>query len=375
MRDDVSAGGPWRIRGVPLPDGDRAGEWWIADGRWCDRPVAGASDLPGAWVLPGGLVDAHVHLTMNFDRVMPHADGSPALVAANAAAQRRAGVLALRDAGQAWGGTAQVGRSGPRLQRAGSLIAPPERGYPGVCRAVAAGDLVRVALEEVAAGARWVKILGDFPGPDGDWFGAPPTYPLDVVTTLVREVHAAGARVMAHSTGRGAAELVEAGVDSIEHGMALSHDLVRAMADRGIAWVTTLATAHKHVGALARRQDAVGNYVRAHLDRVRELLPAAASLGVPVLCGTDEIAMGAVGREIEWLVQYGLTPAQAIGAGATTARAWLAFPSARAGEPADVVTFDADPRADLAVLARPAAIVFDGALFADQEHGTAAASG
>ena len=60
--------------------------------------VPGASEVPGAWVIPGGLADAHVHLTMNFGRVMPHPDGSDALVSANQGGLRRAGVLAVRDA-------------------------------------------------------------------------------------------------------------------------------------------------------------------------------------------------------------------------------------------------------------------------------------
>ncbi len=83
--------GPWHVRGVVLPDGDRSCDWRIVDGHLTDEPVAGASDLPGAWVLPGGLVDAHTHLTMNFGRAMPHADGSDDLIAANGAAQLRAG--------------------------------------------------------------------------------------------------------------------------------------------------------------------------------------------------------------------------------------------------------------------------------------------
>ncbi|MDH4064441.1 MAG: amidohydrolase family protein [Acidobacteriota bacterium] len=350
----------WHVRAVSLPDGDEPEDLWIVDGRLTGQPVAGARELPGGWVLPGGLVDAHVHLTMNFGKVMPHADGSDALMAANGAAQRHAGVLALRDTGCAWGGVPRESPDGPRLQRAGSLMAPAGRGYPNVCRAVAPEDLVRAALEEVAAGAQWVKVLGDFPGDDGNWFAAPSNYSSSVLGTLVREVHAAGARVMGHSTGLGAADLVAAGVDSVEHGMALTPDRVARMADRGIAWTSTLATAFKHVGALAEQASPVGAYIRAQFDRLRELFPRAVALGVPVLAGTDEIPMGALARELSLLVSLGLTPAQAIAAGSTRARAWLGFPEPIVGGSADLATFDADPRLDLDVLARPAAVVFDG---------------
>lgn len=358
----TSSAGPWHLHGVLLPHGIEPQDWWIVDGRLTDRPAPGASDLPGGWILPGGLVDAHVHLTMNFGKAMPCEDGSDALIAANSAAQRKAGVLAIRDAGCAWGGVPRESVEGPRLQRAGSLIAPPGRGYPNVCRLASQDDLLTVALEEIAAGAQWVKVLGDFPGVDGNWFAAPSNYPRDVLVTLVREVHSAGARVMGHSTGLGAADLIAAGVDSVEHGMALTTDLIKAMADGGIAWTLTLATAHKHVGAVASLQNPVGVYIRGQLDRLRDLLPMAAEIGVPILAGTDEIGMGALAEELQWLTRYGLTPARALAAGSTSGRTWLGFRPVSAGDLADLVTYDVDPRAGLDVLKRPAAVLYGGAL-------------
>ena len=156
-------------------------------------------------------------------------------------------------------------------------MAPPGRGYPNVCRSAEADSLVAVALEEVAAGAQWVKVLADFPGPDGNWFAAPANYSRGVLATLVREAHAAGARVMVHRTGLGAADLVAAGVDSIEHGMAMTERCSGPMADRGIAWSLTLATAEKHVGPLAAQDGPVGAYIRGRLDHVRGLLPVVAA--------------------------------------------------------------------------------------------------
>lgn len=352
---------PLHLHAVRLPDGALPEERWIVDGRLTDHPAPDALDLPGGFWLPGGLVDAHVHLTMNFGRRQPFDDGSDALMAANARTFRDAGILAVRDAGCAWGGVPRETADGPRLQRAGSIIAPPGRGYPNVCRLVDAGDLVRVALEEVAAGASWVKVLGDYPGPDGNWFAAPSNYPREVLAEVVREVHAAGSRVMAHSTGLGAADLVAAGVDAIEHGMALTPDLVAAMADRGIAWTTTFATAHKHLGALVDQQSPVGGYIRGKLDVLRELLPRAVALGVPVLAGTDEVPGAALVRELDYLPRFGLTPTQTLAVGSTSARTWLGFPDVDAGGVADLVLYDADPRADLTALDRPSAVVFDGA--------------
>ena len=238
------------------------------------------------------------------------------------------------------------------------------RGYPGICAWVEPNQLIEAALADVRRGAAWVKIIADFPGPDGNWFAAPPSYPPELLETLVRAVHAAGARVLAHSTGLAAADLVRAGVDTIEHGMQLNCELLERMAERRIGWSLTMATALLHVGPIAEQAGPAGQYVRAELARVRELLPLAASLGVPLLAGTDELPHGALAREMAELQRFGLTPAQAIAAASTGARAFLGFPAFEPGAPADLVTFAADPRRDLAVLAHPQAIVFGGRLVA-----------
>jgi imidazolonepropionase-like amidohydrolase len=97
---------------------------------------------------------------------------------------------------------------------------------------------------------------------------------------------------------------------------------------------------------------------------LRELVPLAVQLGVAVLAGSDEAPHGALLREVARLHEFGLTMRAAIAAASTTPRAYLGLPGLVAGAPADVVTFASDPREHLDVLARPAAIVFDGRRFA-----------
>jgi imidazolonepropionase-like amidohydrolase len=356
----MHASSRWHVRATLLPDGTEPQEWWVADGRLLDSPVPDAIDLPGRWLLPGGLVDAHVHLTMNFGRLMPYADGSAELVKANTKAHRQRGILALRDAGYAWGGIPFESPDGPRLQRAGSLMAPPGRGYPKVCRNVNPEELLTAALEELADGAQWIKIIGDFPNASGDFFSAPATYPRELVAAMVHRVHSAGGKVMAHSTGLAAADLVEAGVDCIEHGMVLNPELLRSMADQGIVWSLTMGTAMKHVGQIAAEDSPAGRYIRRHLDRLRELVPQALDLGVQVVAGTDEIGTGELPTELQWLTQFGLTPQAALRAASTTARAALGFRAVEPGAEADLVTFHDDPRSDLTVLASPASVLCRG---------------
>jgi imidazolonepropionase-like amidohydrolase len=80
--------------------------------------------------------------------------------------------------------------------------------------------------------------------------------------------------------------LVTAGVDSIEHGYGLDQAALNDMARRGTAWTPT-------IGALLTVLDAPflpperRHSVHESRERLAELLPLAARLGIPVLAGTD----------------------------------------------------------------------------------------
>jgi imidazolonepropionase-like amidohydrolase len=348
----------FHLRAVRLPDGERPEDWWVFEGRLHDRPVPGAQELAGGWFCQG-LVDAHMHLSLDFAgfRLAP---GSEALIEANLAACRAAGVLFVRDAGVVPGVTLRGAPHGPQVQWSGDILAPPGRFHAHMHRPAPAEELVTAALSQVERGASWVKIIADFPGPDGDYLVAPPTYPPELVRRLVREVHAAGARVLAHTSGPFVSELVRAGVDSIEHGTLLSAELLPEMAARGIAWTPTLGTVAGHLEPLTALPGPAGDAVRALLDRWAETLPLAVQLGVPVLAGTDELPQGELWREVAALRRFGLSPAAALAAATTVPAAYLGLPGLEAGRPAHLVTFDADPRLDPAVLGRPAAVLFGG---------------
>jgi imidazolonepropionase-like amidohydrolase len=359
MTTDQQIPETWHLRAVRLPDGAHAEDWWIHNGKLTDQPAPNARELPGGWVLPG-LADAHVHLSLDFNATgLPV--GSAALIDANMDAQLSAGVLALRDVGAVPGARieAHQGR-GPQVARAGRILAQPGRFHAGIYQPTTTENLVAAGLAEVAAGATWVKVVADFPGPDGNWFNPIVHYPPETLRALVAAVHAAGARVAAHVSGPFVAEVVRAGVDSIEHGPLIDADQLAQLAQRGGAWTPTLWTVVGAVEPIAASQLPIAGYVREVLARLRELVPLAVQLGVTVLAGSDEAPHGALTREIARLHEFGLSARDAIAAASTVPRAYLGFPGFENGAPADVVTFASDPRAQLDVLARPAAIVFNG---------------
>ena len=115
--------------------------------------------------LPGGLVDAHAHLTLDFSRT-GLAKGSAALIRINQDKQVRSGVLALRDAGQVPGASLEEGGSGLHVIRSGHLLAPEGHYHPGLYLPTSAEELIATALKEVESGTQWVKIIADFPEPE-----------------------------------------------------------------------------------------------------------------------------------------------------------------------------------------------------------------
>jgi imidazolonepropionase-like amidohydrolase len=64
--------------------------------------------------------------------------------------------------------------------------------------------------------------------------------------------------------------------------------------------------------------------------------------------------------EILALHEAGLSTVDALAAASWRARSWLGLDGIEEGAPADLVVYDADPRADLQVLRAPSRIVLRG---------------
>ncbi len=223
----------WVFEGTVLPAGDTT------------RLSFGTGDtdvLPGRYGVPG-LVDSHCHLTMG-----PGENG-PALFGADFAAERladlaNAGVSALRDVGGNREVTLKLARTEddgrPRVLAAGRFFAPRGRYFPQSYDPVDPEDLLTAVEAEIADGATWLKLIGDFPevGPDGPIRGSKvgPTYELDLIRAMVETAHARGVRVAAHVNTDLVTDLISAGIDSVEHGTSLTEQDLATLGARGGAW-------------------------------------------------------------------------------------------------------------------------------------------
>jgi imidazolonepropionase-like amidohydrolase len=103
-------------------------------------------------------------------------------------------------------------------------------------------------------------------------------------------------------------------------------------------------------------------------SRRRDTIMAAYEAGVPIYAGTDAggvLPHGLIADEVRELAAYGIPAADALAGASWRAREWLGLNALLdEGAPADFVVYDTDPRADLAVLARPARVVLRGRVVA-----------
>jgi hypothetical protein len=290
---------------------------------------------------------------------------------AQALTEREAGVLLLRDAGSAADTRWIDDRDDlPVVIRAGRHIARPRRYIRNFAEEVEPADLADTVARQAARGDGWVKLVGDWI--DRDTGDLEPCWPLEALRPAVAVAHAAGARVTAHCFSEDSLpDLVEAGIDCIEHATGLDPTTLPMLAERGVAIVPTLINIDTFPGIADAAQAKFPTYA-AHMRRLHarrfETVAAAHEAGIAVYAGTDAggaLAHGRTADEVEALAQAGLPPVAALSAATWAAREWLRRDGLTEGAPADLVLLDGDPRHDLRVLRAPRAVVLRGVVRSD----------
>jgi imidazolonepropionase-like amidohydrolase len=159
---------------------------------------------------------------------------------------------------------------------------------------------------------------------------------------------------------------LRAGVRTIEHGTYLDDECCDAMRETGAILVPTRTI----IEDMLANKAAVPPYAMAKLEAIADLhaqaVARACEQGVTIAMGTDIAlsgsdlpnAWGQNGSEPGYLVKLGMSPLEAIEAATATGPLTLGPQAPRSGRlaegyDADVITLDADPLADLGVLADP----------------------
>lgn len=352
-----------RLAGPVLagPDDER-GPAWVVDGRITYEQPTGGDDAEviEGWALPG-LVDAHCHIGLGPDGAVDDATSER-----QALDDRAAGALLLRDAGSPadtrW---VQQREDLPRLVRAGRHLARPKRYLRGFAHEIEPDQLATYVAQEAQLGDGWVKIVGDWI--DRSVGDLAPCWPRWALDEAMAAAHQHGARVTAHCFGEEClTDLVEAGIDCVEHATGLTADTIALLAERGVSIVPTLvniASFPQIAESAEEKFPAYAEHMRALHARRYDTVAEAHDAGIPVFVGTDaggSLPHGLVASEVAELMTSGLTAVDALEAACWSARRWLGRPGLEEGDPADLVVYPADPRIDPRVLAHPRAVVLRG---------------
>ena len=196
---------------------------------------------------------------------------------------------------------------------------------------------------------------------------------------LVSEAHALRRKTAAHAHGaEGAKRAIRAGIDSVEHGTFVDDEALRMMREHGTYLVPTLSV---------RSGLAESNFpplVRAKADlAVKQqdaMVRRALATGVKIALGTDAAVYPHGNNALEFVLMAadGMTPAQSLRAGTSSAADLLGLANKigtlETGKLADVVAVPGNPFEDIKVTQSVLFVMKEGVVYRNDRHPVEAAS-
>ncbi len=377
------------IRGDRVEHVGAAGDVTIEQG-------ATVIDLGDAYVLPG-LIDMHDHLTSDhryhgykgLEFSVPRqtlfgVTNARKTLDAGFTTVRNVGAdgyadVALRDAindGEIDGPRMRV--SGPSLGITGghcdSNLLPSE--YNERSAGVADGPwAVRVKVREnIKYGADLIKFCATGGVlSKGDSVGGQ-QYTLEEMTAIVDEAHMHGRKVAAHAHGaEGIKTAIIAGVDSIEHASLIDDEGIRLAKQHGTYLVmdvyndTFILEHGASVGMLEESLEKERMIGQLQRDNHKKAFKA----GVKMAFGSDGAVYphGDNGKQFAYMVEYGMSPMQALQAATIRAADLLGWPedvgAIAPGFYADIIALDRNPLDDISAMENVRFVMKGGKVYKD----------
>lgn len=346
-------------------------------------------DLSDSFVLPG-LIDTHVHLSFEFDVDGQQSYGMAGeyveqyenskndvygLVTAigNGHKTLQAGFTTVRNVGSSgWhifalrDAIRDGNLSGPRIFTSGNIIRIGADDGPGACTSVE--SCRKVTREQIDMGADVIKIYTTCSGskPCG-YEHAPPVFLQDEFNAVVEVAASRELKVAAHAHSTAGINLAaNSGAASIEHGSYNDKTSRKIMLENGVFLVPTLSVQDNIRKDIKDAKGQMLKVMQGFLDNHGPRMIASHKAGVKIASGSDAgvTVHGNNARELEFYVEYGMTPEDALVTATINAAELLGKQSElgtiEQGKLADLIAVNGNPLDDISVLKNVAVVVKDG---------------
>jgi imidazolonepropionase-like amidohydrolase len=351
-------------------------------------------DGRGRALLPG-MINCHAHLCNDgsadlFAQVVNDTVPLATIRAVlNSRVTLRAGITTIRDCGAANQIALEIGKAtdaglieGPTVRAAGRVVTMTGGHGHFIGREADGPDEVRKAVRaEIKGGAHFIKVMATggvlTPGVDP----SQTSFQLEELEAAAQEAHKAGRAIASHAIGNaGIKNALRAGIDSIEHGFYLDDEAVNLALKNGSYMVPTLIAVDQIVnnGADGGIPDWVVRKAESEAGHHRESFALAVRSGMRIAAGTDAGTPfnphGDLALELAKMVEFGLSPMQAIVAATSSAARLLrmdhAIGTVEVGKDADLILVPGDPTVDISAMGRPALVMKAGQLYRDDVTGS-----
>jgi imidazolonepropionase-like amidohydrolase len=353
-------------------------------------------DLGSSTLLPG-FIDCHTHVTgqpgENFyeDRFKRSPIDSAVMAHLYARRTLEAGFTTIRNVGApeyvdiALRNAINRGDiPGPRMRVSGLAISATGghgdlNGYSPYIRfttlsGIADGvdEIRKLIRTNIKQGADVIKVLATAGVLSEEDSEGAPQYSQEELNALVEEAHMWDRKVAAHAHGaEGIKRAIRAGVDSVEHASFIDDEGIRLAKEKGTVLVMDIYNDDYIMSEYKKRgyPDKILEKER-RVGRVqRENFRKAWQAGVKMAYGTDAgvYPHGANGKQFAKMVEWGMTPNEAIESATTWAADLLGWSdrvgSVQAGRYADLVAVAGDPLVNISVLEHPDFVMKGGVVY------------
>lgn len=353
-----------------------------------EYPQEEVKDYGDATILPG-LFDMHVHLAYWYSQPDSFNYGPQlitlyALQHAQAAFER--GITSVRDLSSVHGVCKNLKLAAekgfvtiPKITHSDTgMSMTGGHGWDEVEQVDGPWEIRKEIRKQVRDGAEWVKILTTHRSHI-------PEFTQEELNAAVDECHRRGIKCAVHAgTNPGIQMCIDAGFDTIEHATFMTLDHAKQMAEKGIAWTPTIMAytllydickekMENHAGTpvndpVMQKEINDYQYFEPAYKAYRDNFKAFYDTGVTVIAGTDMVMYQSpllpLPRELQYMVEYGITPVQAIQTATSNPAKVLGVENERGlikeGLDADILVVGGDLSKDIKCLNDVKLVTMDG---------------